>query len=135
MHQLTAALPLAREHESIDLNGVVRLLFTLGDLTWSLNGAAMPLGVLDEWPYILLATSALIIPYLTRESAADTPMAAGALLVALGVGGIIDALFGSSLQGSLPIIGAGWLLVLTTSLWSVYRLTKGWVWLREGERL
>ena len=55
--------------------------------------------------------------------------------VTLGVGGITAALLGSGLQGSIPIIGAGWLLILATSLWYVYRITKGWLWLRERERL
>jgi uncharacterized membrane protein len=127
--------------------------FGLGDLTYGLYGCAMLLGALDKGLFLLLATSALIIAYLKRESASDTlleshfawqigtfwltliGLGAGVALVALGVGGITAALLGSGLQGSIPIIGAGWLLILATSLWYVYRITKGWLWLRERERL
>ncbi len=125
--------------------------FGLGDVTYALYGAALLLGTLDARLFAVLAVSALIIDYLKRETVSETLLEthlrwqirtfwftllgvlAGSVLGAIGIGGIIDALLGQHFGASVPLVLTGWLLIAAASLWYVYRITKGWLLLREDE--
>jgi uncharacterized membrane protein len=41
--------------------------------------------------------------------------------------------FGIVVSGSLAYFGIGWLILFVTSVWYIYRIAKGWLWLLDNK--